>query len=246
MGNILGAAAGAATSFGLGKLFGGSSSSSGSSFKPVNINAGGLKSKGGTVTSSPERMGIVSSIASLFPEQAKILGGLRESVKPGMSALRDARLAEVETARTRAIGNLRENLNRRRVLGSSFGQDAIVRGEAEFAKEAERVQAESFLQELELTGQLTQQEFEARRGEFQTYLDDLNLQAEIGTQLASGATAQLGANARLKAQLDAQAAAGMGAFFGKAFKPAADQIGNSVSDWYTASTQSNPWAYNPA
>jgi len=57
------------------------------------------------------------------------------------------------------------------------------------------------------------QEFEARRMEFQTFLDDMNLQAEIATQLASEATAQLGANARIKAQLDAQAAAGAGAFF---------------------------------
>lgn len=216
------------------KLFGGSSSKISSPL--ASLNAGGLSGSGGRITASPERQGLVSSKASTFGPQADLLKSLRESVAPGFSALRKARLAEVEGARTRSIGNLRDNLQRRRVLGSSFGQDAILRGEAEFAKEAERVQAESFLQELELTQQLTQQEFETRRGEYQTFLDELNLQAEVGTQLASGATAQLGANARLKAELDAKSAAGAGKFFGQTFQPAFDKFANSFS------APADPWA----
>lgn len=239
LGSIIGPAVGAAASFGLSKLFGGKSSSSSLSSAGVpSINAGGLSGSGGNIKSSPERMGLVSNIASLFPQQAEIFKGLRESVTPGFSKLREARLAEVENARSRAIGNLRDNLQRRRVLGSSFGNDAILRGEAEFAKESERVQAESFLQEMEMTAELTQKEFTARQGEFQTFLDELNLQAEVGTQLASGASAQLGANARLKAQLDAQSAAGAGKFFGQAFQPAIDALGNKVSEWMTP----DPWA----
>lgn len=243
LGSVIGAAASAATSFGLGKLFGGKSSSL-SSFSPATLNAGGLSGSGGSITASPERMGLVGNIASLFPEQANILKGLRESVAPGMSKLREARLAEVEGARTRAIGNLKDNLSRRRVLGSSFGNDAIARSEAEFGKAKSEVQAETFLQELDLTMQTTEAEFTARRGEFQTHLDELNLQAEVGTQLASGATAQLGANARLKAELDARASAGAGKFF----EPLANQVGKSVGGLFNvqSSTQANPWAYNPA
>lgn len=233
LGSIIGAVATAGASALGSKLFGGGGSST-PSFTPASINAGGLSGRGGKITSSPERQGLVNSLASTFGPQAEIFKGLREGVTPGMSALRDARLAEVESARSRAVGNLRDNLQRRRVLGSSFGQDAVLRGEAEFAKEAERVQAESFLQEMELTSQFTQQEFEARRGEFQTYLDDLNLQAEVGTQLASGATAQLGANARLKAQLDATASAGAGKFFGQTFQPVFKQFGSSVDNWMSA------------
>jgi hypothetical protein len=188
LGTILGGIATAGASAIGSKLFGGSSKVK---FTPASINAGGLSGSGGSITESPERQGLVSSVASTYAPEADIFKGLRESVAPGMSALRAARLAEVENARSRAIGNLRDNLQRRRVLGSSFGQDAVNRGEAEFSNQAQQVEADSFLQELEQTSNLTQQEYDARRGEFQTYLDDLNLQAEVGTQLASGATAQL-------------------------------------------------------
>src|SRR5690606_4802425 len=114
---------------------------------------------------------------------------------------------------------LRENLARRRVLGSSFGQDAISRAESEFAGQRERVAAESFLAELEATNNLINQEFAARRQSFQTGLDELNLQAEIATKIATQASDQLGANARLEAALLAKEAEGRGKFFGETFGP---------------------------
>lgn len=192
------------------------------------IDAGGLKGKAGKISATGERTGLVGQIASTFPEQANLTAGLRERVAPGVSDLRQSRLAEVESARQRSVGNLRENLARRRVLGSSFGADALARTEAEFAKEADRVQAETFLQELELTNQLINQEYALRRGEAQTFLDDLNLQAEVATQLASGMTAQLGANARLEAQLAAQSASGTGSFFGLVGQGIGSAVGGPV------------------
>jgi hypothetical protein len=140
-------------------------------------------------------------------------------VAPGVSDLRASRLEEIENARLSAVGNLRDNLARRRVLGSSFGADAVTRAEAEFAKEKERVAAESFLQELELTNNLMQQEFTARRGQFQTGLDELNLEAQIATALAGKATDVLGKNAQVEAMLLAQSQAGAGKFFGQELAP---------------------------
>lgn len=229
LGTVLGAAAGGLASGAagsiFGKLFGGGGNVSN---KVANINAGGLRSRGGRITSSPLREGLVGQVAATFPEQARLLGGLRESVRPGFSALRESRLSGLDSDRRRVVGNLRDNLARRRVLGSSFASDAVTRSELDFSREADRVRAESFLQELDMTQQLVEQEFTARRGEFQTRLDELNLQAEIGTQLASGATAQLGANARLKAELASQAAAGAGRFF----EPTANAIGSAVSGMF--------------
>lgn len=198
-------------------LFGGGSSAV-EKFKPVGINAGGLtgvvNKKDATVTSSAERQNLVGQISATFPQLASEIATQRAQVTPGFGELTRSRLAEIESARQRSIGNLAQNLQSRRVLGSSFGQDALIRAEREFTQEAEKAKAESFLQELEMNNQLLQQEFEARRGEFQTQLDELNLQAEVGTQLASQATAQLGENARLQAQLDAQSAAGFGQLLG--------------------------------
>lgn len=250
LGPIIGAlAASVATAGGaaLGsKLFGGGKGSSGATASDsfANINAGGLTSSvtgagdGRTIglKSSALRSGLVGKIAATFPDQARLLAGLRASVAPGMSALRASRLAELENARRAATGDLRDNLARRRVLGSSFAQDSLTRSDLAFAQQKDAVEAESFLQELQLTQQLTQAEFEARRGEFHTALDELNLQADAATQLAAGATSQLGANARLKADLDAKAAAGAGQFFGQVFAPVGDAVGKAVTSFFTPKT----------
>lgn len=212
--------------------------SSGKSFTPTGISAGGLESSfDGSgriqVGSNAERMGLVRGLQENFGGLSGQLGLLRQSVAPGMSDLRKSRLGEIENARTAAVGNLRENLARRRVLGSSFGQDAITRAESEFAGQRDRVAAESFLQELELTNQLVTQEYDAGRRVFQTGLDELNLQADIGLKLAGAATQQLGAMARTEAELNAKEAAGAGKFFGEIMGPVAKAGGNAFGSLFS-------------
>lgn len=238
---------------GASKLFGGGSSKASaglSTAKPTNINAGGLSTSLGrdnvlSVTPSAERLGLVSGVANTFGPQADFLGSLLSKVAPGFSDLRTSRLAEIENARQSAIGNLRDNLARRRVLGSSFAGDAINRGNLEFAQEKEKAQAESLLQEIDMSNQIAQAQFEAQRSQFQTFLDEMNLHADLATQLSSQATSQLGANARLKAQLDAMSAQGAGKFFGQTLQPAVNQAGTNVSSWFsqpTSSSAADPWA----
>ena len=237
----------AGANYGLGKLFGGKSGEAQApinNFQPTGINAGGLKSsvEDGllTVGSSGERSGLVRGIQDRFNEESGLLAGLRGRVAPGVSDLRSARLAEIENARRSAIGNLRENLQRRRVLGSSFGQDAAARAEAEFAGLRERTAAESFLQEIELTNQFINQEFNARRSAFQTGLDELNLQADIATKLSGQATQQLGANARALAELNAKEAAGAGSFLGQISQPVTSALGKAAGSMFSGGT--NPLA----
>lgn len=198
-------------------LFGGGSSSI-QQFQPVGINAGGLTGNvnktSATVSASGERQGLVGSIAATFPEQAKQIADLRSQVTPGFGALTTSRLQQIENSRQQAIGNLSQNLASRRVLGSSFAQDTLARANAEYGQQAADAAAQSFLQELDLNNQLLQEQFSAQRGEYQTKLDELNLEANAATQLASQATAQLGENARLQAQLDAQSASGLGQLVG--------------------------------
>lgn len=219
-GAALGGLASGAASFGLSKLFGGGDKPQApvQNFKPTGINAGGLTSSLSgdnlTITPSAERLGLVRDLSGAYGANADELAGLRAKVTPGFSDLRASRLQEIENARQNAIGNLRENMARRRVLGSSFGNDALARAELEFGQAKEKTAAESFLQELDANNQLLQQEYTARRGQFQTGLDDLNLQADVATKLAAGATQQLGANARLEAELNAKEAAAKGKFFG--------------------------------
>lgn len=236
-GAALGGLASGAASFGLSKLFGGDEKSATSSlqnFKPTGINAGGLSStlENGNLILSPSagRLGLVRGVSDAYGGEADEFAGLRGSIRPGFSDLRTSRLQEIENARQNAIGNLRENMARRRVAGSSFGQDALARAELEFGQAREKTQAESFLQELDATNQLIQQQYAARRGQYQTGLDDLNLTADIATKLAAGATAQMGANARLEAELTAKEQAAKGKFFGESvISPISKAVGSAVS-----------------
>ena len=243
--------AGAGASFGLNKLFGGSNKDATaplSNFRPTGINAGGLSSTfgGGNIgiTPSSQRLGFTGGVAATFPEQAATLAKLRESVAPGISGLRSARLKEIDDARRSSIGNLRENLSRRRVLGSSFGQDAISRAEAEFGKERERVAAESFLQEMVMTNNLIQQEFTARRGEFQTFLDELNLEANLAAGLAGKAVDVLGKNAQMESFLNSQSAAGAGKFFGQISQPISSAVGKAASSLFSGGGSPAPFSFD--
>jgi hypothetical protein len=233
-----GAVASAAISYGAKELMKPSGGSGGGSaplqnFQPSGFNAGGLSSSfsGGNLTIAPtaERLGAVRGLQDTFGNLAGELGGQRARVAPGMSELRAQRLGEIENARTSAIGNLRENLQRRRVLGSSFGQDALSRAESEFAGQKDRVAAESFLQEFELTNQLIGQQFAAQRGQFQTGLDELNLQADLAAKLSTGATTAMSANAKALAELNAKEAAGQGQFIGGLVQPIAKAGGSAIA-----------------
>lgn len=232
LGTIAGALAGSAISAGAswlgGKLFGGDDAGKVAPVS-VGINAGGLSGANGTLTPTAERMALVSGVQGAFGNQADALGGLRARLAPGMSDLRTARLAEVENARASAVGNLRDNMARRRVLGSSFGQDALARAELSFGQEKDRVAAESLMQEIEGTARMIDMEGTARRGQYQAGLDELNLQADIAAKLSGAAATQMGAANRLEAELSAKSAAGAGKFFGETFKPVGDAIGKGIS-----------------
>ncbi len=232
---------GAGVSWGLGKLTGGGGSSGSSqaplqNFQPPGFQGGGFGTKFGpgglTITPTAERLSSVRGLQDVFGNLAGELGGMKSKVAPGISDLRASRLGEVENARAQAIGNLRENLARRRVLGSSFGQDALSRAESEFAGQRDRVAAESFLQEFELTNQLINQQFGALRGQAQTGLDELNLEAEIGAKLSGGATNAMASNAKALAELNAKEAAGQGKFFGDLIQPIAGAAGKAAGSFF--------------
>lgn len=212
-------------------------------FKPVGFTGGGLR---GTFSNNQfnirptaARNQTIGGIQSTFNQQAEALRGQRDDVRPGFGRLTTSRLQEVENARRRSIGNLQENLARRRVLGSSFGQDALTRAELEFAQEAESAAAESFVQELELTNQLINQEFEASRGAFQTQLDQMNLEAGLAAELSKGASTIMAAltkvraeglfeSAQEEAKLIKEGQAGKGEFFGQLGSTLGGALGTAV------------------
>lgn len=162
------------------------------------------------VTPTPERREAVAGIRDVTREAASDIADLRGRVRPGFGELTEARVQAIRNRRRRTVGNLRENLQRRRVLGSSFGQDALARAEAEFAREEAEARAKSFLQEFEATQNLLGREFELRRSGFQALLDDLNFQSDLAARLAGAGGSSIARNASEQARLEAEASAGIG------------------------------------
>lgn len=88
------------------------------------------------------------------------LQDLRAQVKPGFGALTDARVTAIRDAAAESIGNLRESLARRGVMGSSFADDTVSRTRLAYAREEESARAEAKMAEIGVQSQFIQQELD--------------------------------------------------------------------------------------
>ncbi len=73
---------------------------------------------------------------------------LEEDVRPGFGRFTEAATRTIRNAASRRIGNLREQLRQKRVLGASFAEDLITRTALEFAQEEEAVRARAGIAEI--------------------------------------------------------------------------------------------------
>ena len=126
-----------------------------------------------------------------FEELAGEIGGLREDVRPGFGRLTRSRIEAIRGAGQRAVGNLREELGKRRVLGSTFATREVASTEAEFGRMEEEARAESFLQELDLTRQLIGEQFQASISGAAAVLNQLNFETGLAAQLGDSASRQM-------------------------------------------------------
>lgn len=173
------------------------------------FNAGGLSTSfsGNNYNVSPDanRTGVVNDISSNFRNLGDITGGLRATVGPGFNDLLNARLNSLGDSATSAIGDLRQNLQARRVLGSSFGQDTISRAQSEFQRNRDSIIADNFTKSLDANNQLLKQQYDAYNQSFQANLGELNLEANIANGLTGKASEILAANAQTTAKLQEDA-----------------------------------------
>ena len=221
-GGPIGIAAGAVIGGALGALSSGGGASS--ALRPgaiPDIFAGGLslrttkEGKAGLqfrVRQDPFRAGLVTGAAEQFRGLSGQFTRLRQAVGPGFENVLASRLGTLETARRRTIGTISDNLSRRRVLGSSFGQAAIAQAEAEFAQAEANLRAETFLEQIDVESQLATQEAQAAIGAFNTELAELDTQLGLATGSLGALTGAATSISQLNAQLSAQAAAGRAAF----------------------------------
>ena len=107
-------------------------------FNPVSISGGGIntsfRNNKVNVSSNSNRKGLFDKLSGQFSSGSREFDNLLGKVSPGFGNLTNARVQAIRDAARSSIGNLGDTLSRRRVFGSSFGQDAIARAEAEFGK----------------------------------------------------------------------------------------------------------------
>lgn len=202
-------------------------------FQPTGFSGGGL-----TATPEGNMMNISSGLgrSKLIKEIQALLGGQAQQIKgqlgeitPGFGRLTEAGLAAVANAREsfsrnrrRIIGDLRSNLQRRRVEGSSFAQDALAGAESEMELRSreidqmeKQVRAESFLKEFAMKQDLMQRQFEKESQSLQVALGNMNFEATLGAQLSGGMMGAMQQSNALQAQLAMMNLQGQGQLLGQ-------------------------------
>jgi len=214
-------------------------------YVPPTLGAGGINAgflggrNGGTAYANPTaaRSDLVSGLSNTGAEAANTFGNLYSTIAPGFNDLLSARLNTFNDSARSAIGNLRENLSSRRVLGSSFGQDTLTRANAEFQRGRDNIVADNFLKSLDAQRQLTQDKYNASKQQFQAGLDELNLEAGIAQNFAGMVNQQFAKNAQIDAEAQnkanqnyAGAIVGVGSkIAGSLFGPTFSGAGNALA-----------------
>lgn len=227
----------------LSNLFGGGNTT----VTPAQINWGGPGSfsTGGTTTTysggqynigqTPALSGAIGGLQQTFQNQASALGGLANTVRPGFSQFRQAGLTDLANQNRANISNLRDNLAQRRVLGSSFANSSISQANADYAQNRANFIAQSYLQELQASQSLIQQQYQAATQAYTVGINQMNFETGLAAQLTSQATSASANVAEAQARLDqsaaefnakqaADSAAGIGKFAGSLLTAPAGSI----------------------
>lgn len=216
--------------------------------------SGSLVGGNAVVTADPTRSALVGNMSNVYAQQIAKLSDLAAQIAPGASQLRTAQLQDLQNQQTSAVSNLRQNLESRRVLGSSFAQDAVNRTNASFDQQRASTLAQTYQQELDATHQIINEQATAGTNQFDQFLKESNLEAGIAGQLSSQATAAMSAAQKAQAdlvaklasqytasatsasasnaELEAKAQQGAGNFWGTLAAPVANALSGGVASLF--------------
>lgn len=243
------------------KLLGGSSGAEGNLNKPAirAVTSPGLRTtlKGGVVSKRRPRVQNLlqrsreraNQAAGAFSTQ---LGGLSDRFQQNVDASqelvgagRDAfgrSLERLLGERRESIGTLRQNLSRRGILGSSFGEQAIsdrlrsfaeterdlTASEAVFAaEEGQKLQktlTSNLLQETALKSQIIQARADVHNAAIDRELSQGNFETDVSVRLATNANNAVTQGSAILAQIEQERSRGVGAFL----DPIISQITGSI------------------
>lgn len=158
-----------------------------------------------SLSPSDARTDLFTNLGNVFQTQVSDLGAIRDQTSGAFGALAQAGREAFATKSRQAIGNLRENLTRRRVMGSSFASDALARTEREFAQGEAQFLAETKARELQMQTDLINQQAQAAAQEFTTQLNQMNIDAQLAASLTESMNTTLASLAQAEAGIRADA-----------------------------------------
>jgi len=184
---------------------------------------------------------LLDAFAELREAGGALGGGLDQliaRVRPGFGELTKSRVGAIQDAARKATGDVRANLSRRRLGGSSFASDAVGRVASEFGKQEAQVRAESLLEEMALTTELITEKYNLAAGIIEAEINQSQFEATAATNFASGVSSAIANNAANLATIQRANIAGLGGTFGPAIKDVFDKIFGSTASTFgsTAST----------
>lgn len=192
-------------------------------FRPVNISSGGLNATFDQVGKNQFNLnlgrgeGAQSAITDLsrgLADRSAAFGELRGRVAPGFGELTRGRVQAIRDAGRRTVGNLRNRLRQRRVLGSSFAENQIAGVEEQFSRAEAEERATGTISEIGLTGDLIEREFSGAIEAAAALLDQFNFESSVASGLQQSGTNALLSVAQARAALRAQRDEGIGSLIG--------------------------------
>lgn len=165
-----------------------------------------VDSSGGLVNRTGETQGFIDALKYGLGTDEAGYTNLLSQIAPGFGRLSQAAGQEIENAGRAAVGNLREQLARRRVLGASFANDQMAGLKATYDQMKQKAQAEAMVQELEMTQKVISARTDARNQTIAQALNQIQFEGDIGKTLTLGIMATNTDLAKVQAELSSLAA----------------------------------------
>jgi hypothetical protein len=174
---------------------------------------------------SPQAQAYLDSLTGATNTANSGLTDLLGKVDPTYGDLVNSQVQSLQNAKQSSISNLNRSLAQRRILGSSFGQDAVNRTALDYDNQISQAKAQGVLESISATSQILNQRLTNSQALATQELGQIQFDTTTGVNLVNGTQQTFADNSQVLAQLAYANSQGIG----KAIQPVASAVGNAVS-----------------
>lgn len=173
--------------------------------KPVSFTTPGygitVNNSGVGVQRTPETQGIMDALLTGAGADNSGYNSLLSQIAPGFGALTQNALTDINNQANAALGNLKSQLARRRVLGASFANSQLTGLNAQYDQMRQKAIADSWQQEMTMTLDTLKQRTDARNSTLSQAMSQIQFEGNMGTQLTQQLMSNMNNLASLQADL---------------------------------------------